>query len=364
MKRLPDEEDLEQLRPIQDCPIQDFHPRRAPLAVRTCLTLGPLLVALCAAGAYAQRLAGARISFAATRCDLGTVNAGASTPLLIPFRNTGTRPLEILGVEGDCGCVTPIYPKIVPAGKSAEIAGRFEAQPAWGGRMERSLRVRTNDASQPEVGLSILVDVVPFVRMDPPSPLQMYFRPGQVYRKSVKLTPREGSRIRLSTPTTASPVVRVKLDPPASGDPKRAYTLHVTFGPRSQPGDFSAVVKLQTTEPRYPEVWLAVMGLAESGPVVNPSQVTLPVVPAAPAGTEVVRLQVFTRLGTLKLLSVDTGTPALRAERLRKAPGPFHVVSLRTTARWKSGNIRSTIRVRTDDPKSPVVTVPFQATAQ
>ena len=39
-------------------------------------------------------------------------------------------------------------------------------------------------------------------------------------------------------------------------------------------------------------------------------------------------------------------------------------VSLRYAGGWKSGPVRGTIRVRTDDPKHPVVSVPFQATVQ
>lgn len=338
---------------------------RANDPVGLCWTCGSLLAALGAAAASAQRAdPGPRIVFSTTRGDLGRVDAGGSARLTFPFRNSGARPLRILAVEGDCGCITPEYPKTVAPGKSAVLTALFEAQPGWGGKIERSLRVRTDDPVQPEVKLSVVVDIVPFVQMDPCSPLQLFYRPGQVYRKTVRLTPRAGSKLGLSNPSTNSPLIKARLDPPAAGDSKRAYTLHLTIGPRAQPGDFSATVKVQTTEPSYSEAWLAVTGLAEIGPVVNPSEISLPTVRPGPEGQEVARLQVFTRRGRLKLLSVNTGTPALRAERVEKTPGYFYEVSLRTTALWKSGVIASTIQVRTDDPKTPVVKVPFHATAQ
>lgn len=342
-----------------------FAARRASFPVETCLIIAPLLCALQAPGCQAQhRPAGGRISFSSTSRALGRVDAGGSATLSFPFRNTGSGPLQILGVEGDCGCMTPSFPKTVQAGGKAEISLRFEAEPTWSGDIVRSLTVRTNDASQPEVGLSVAVNVVPFVGMDPPNPLQLYYQPGQVYRKTVRLTPRAGSSMGLSNPTSTSPLVKARLVPPAAGDESRTYMLHLTIGPRKEPGDFRAMVKVQTTERRLPEAWLAVSGLAESGPVVTPSDILLSTVPAGAPGREVAQLQVFTRRGTMKLISVDTGTPALKAEIRATVPGSSYDVTLRSTGRWKSGIIESTIKVRTDDRTAPVMLVPFHAVAQ
>ena len=59
------------------------------------------------------------------------------------------------------------------------------------------------------------------------------------------------------------------------------------------------------------------------------------------------RLQVLTRRGHLKVLGVDTGTPALRTVVVPKTPGQFYDVVLRYAGGWKPGPVESTIRIRT-----------------
>ena len=79
---------------------------------------------------------------------------------------------------------------------------------------------------------------------------------------------------------------------------------------------------------------------------------------------ELARVQVFTRSGHLKVLGIDTENPGLRAELQPKTAGQFYDVVLRYTGGWKSGAVVGKIRIRTDDPTTPVLIAPFQATVR
>ncbi len=320
-----------------------------------------LLTALAGWGGAAA--AGApRLELTATHKDLGVVRAGESARLTFPLRNTGSAPLQILGVEGDCGCIRPSFPKQVPAGAAAAIDGIFEAEPMWGGRVEKSLRLRTNDVAQPELRLVVTAQVLPFVRMEPRSPLMLPFEHGGRYEKEVLLVPRAGSHLGLSSPRCDRPFVHAQLVPPGGSDPKRAYRLRLTIGPVARSGDFTATVKLTTSEPKMPEAWFVIAGLAKSGPVVSPDRIVVPARRAGALGGELARLQVFTRTGPMKVLGVETGSAHLKAELTAKTPGHFYEVAVRPAGTLPPGILRATLRVRTDDPETPVVTVPFSMT--
>jgi hypothetical protein len=295
-----------------------------------------------------------------TKRDLGRLDAGATGKLRFPLRNAGSEPLQILSVQGDCGCMTPTFPRSVPPGGSASIDSTFEPQPTWSGVVEKSLTVSTNDPAQPELKLAITVEVVPYLRMDPPNPLTLPFVRGKTYVRDVVLTPRAGSKLGITNAACDNPLVKPTLQPPSAGDSKRRYRLRLAIGPVDQPGDFAATVKMMTSEQRLPEAWLVVAGQAQSGPVVSPREIVVPE-SAGGANHEFARLQVFTRGAAMKLLRVDTGIPALRAEINPKSPGHMYEVVLLGTGKAKPGELKTTLKVRTDDPATPVIQVPFQA---
>lgn len=323
--------------------------------------LGVAVLGGLAAGGWrlAHAAGGPHAAFARTAVDLGPVRAAESAHLSFPLRNTGSAPLEILGVDGDCGCIRPMFPKHVPPGGSAAIDGVFEAEPMWGGKMEKTLRVRTNDGSHGEIRLTVTADVVPFVRMEPRTPLVLQFDPGKTYTQEVVLTPRTGSGIRLSNPRCEQPFVHASLLPAAGRDGKDAQRLRLTIGPVTQPGDFTATVKLVTTEPKLPEAWFVIAGLAKSGPVVSPAQVVLPARSAGEMAGELARVQVLCRTGSVRVLGVETGTPYLKTEVVEKAPGHLSEVVVRGAGRPKPGPLHATLKLRTDYKMGPVVQVPF-----
>jgi hypothetical protein len=144
----------------------------------------------------------------------------------------------------------------------------------------------------------------------------------------------------------------------------QAYRLHLVIGPRRQAGDFVARVQLATTDPQFPQEAVVVVGLAQSGPAVNPVEVVVPTIARGEKGKELRRMQVFNRGGPIRLLGVYTGNPGLRAEIVPKSPGHFYEVILRYAGGWKPGPVSSTIRVRTDDREFPVLTAPFRGSVQ
>src|SRR5207244_8973230 len=109
-------------------------------------------------------------------------------------------------------------------------------------------------------------------------------------------------KVSISGPVDPVPLVRAKLDPPAPGDKRGAYHLHVEIGPFPGPGDITSNLQLATTDPNIPRLPVVVVALAASGPVVSPRQIYLMNLAAGDKGKDAAHLQVFTRSGQLHLL--------------------------------------------------------------
>jgi Protein of unknown function (DUF1573) len=310
-----------------------------------------LLVSGCRFGSLLWGEPQPRLVIEAERRDLGEVRAGKIAEARFPLRNAGDLPLH-LEVEGGCSCLALQYPATVAPGERAEIVARFGPAATDGGPEQKTLQVTTNEPRAPARNLTLAARVVPFLDLEPRQ-LEVLYRRGDVLRREVRLVPRPGSGLRVLRAACALPLVRTRLVPPAPGDAQGAYRLQLAIGPCCGPGDLRVPVRIFTSEPQMPETMLAVAALAQEGIVaaVEPDS----------EGQSLGSVRVFTRSGSLRLLGVETGTPRLRAE-VQDRGGSQYAVTLISTGGWPPGPAAAAIRIRTDNPLTPVLTVPFRTT--
>lgn len=287
--------------------------------------------------------------------------ADQDTKVTFPLHNKGGRTLRIYEVHADCGCTTVEYPQLVKPGETVQLRGVFHPASVWSGKLEKGLTVRTNDPRSPETRLTFFADVIPLIRMTPQSPFVLNFQRGEVYHQTFKLTPRGGRPVRISVPKSDNPLVKAELGQPHDEGGEWTYPLYLTLGPQNQPGDFSARVLMDTTDARISVLPLTVVGFAKTGPVATPTTLAPPAF-TPHEGSEVTRFQVFTRKGKLKLNGVETGDPALEAEIIPRTPDQFYEVALKYRGGWKDGSVSRTVRVKTDDPSAPILSIPFSVT--
>jgi hypothetical protein len=300
-----------------------------------------------------------RALFHTMRIDLGSLPAETSREAHFTLQNQGGADLHILEAEGGCGCLTVTFPRKLRPGATGQLRVKFTPLPAASGRVERRVRVRTDDPRRPEAELTLAAEVIPLLRTEPRSPIVVNYRRGVVYQREVRLIPRPGSAPKVSVSPPESAYLKARMEPPAPSDPERAYRLRLVIGPYDRPGDLSLPLEVSTSAPHLPIVPLTILCQAVSGPVVSPTQLYLASVGPGEDGKELNHLQVFTRSGELRLLGVDTGDPGLQAEVTEKTPRRFYDVILRYAGGWRPGQVQGTIRVQTDDPQDPVLRVAF-----
>ncbi len=318
---------------------------------------------------------GARMVCEVTRRDVGKLDAGESVTISYPFRNAGADTLRIEDVDVDCGCVKPRFPREVKSGERGEIAATFQALPGWSGVTGRNLRVFTNDPRQKHLPqrapglpspvndpalrdftLTVTADVIPLLKLDPPSPLLVPYERGKTYRRTVRLLPRAGTNARATVVVRAAAPVKATLRAPDPKDPLRAQRLDLVIGPNPNAGDFTAQVQLATNQEKLPQVTLEVVGQARTGAVVTPPDLYFgSVAPGTPKALG--NLNVFTRdqQRGLRVLGVETSDPKVRADFQTIAAGRFYTVTLHYQGGWPRGVASGTLTIRTDDKEAPLL---------
>lgn len=99
----------------------------------------------------AKALEGAVITFEATVIDFGNVVEGTEQVRTFKFTNTGTSPLIISSIKGQCGCTTiaDSWPKgpIAP-GATGEFQVKYDTNSRVG-QFDKKIIVTSNDATEP-----------------------------------------------------------------------------------------------------------------------------------------------------------------------------------------------------------------------
>lgn len=94
--------------------------------------------------------------------DFGRVSVKTETILML--RNTGDKPLEILGISTSCGCTTAWTDQqlILPGAKTPlHISFDPSVHKDLEGTVFRQVYVRSNDPNQPEAAIDFQATIIP-----------------------------------------------------------------------------------------------------------------------------------------------------------------------------------------------------------
>ncbi len=298
----------------------------------------------------------ARLSFEPPTIALGTVPAGESRPIRVRVTNDGDRPIAIAAVDGGCGCLQFDWPRHLDPGQSGQVTGTFSPPTSWAGPIEKHIAFHVGEGGeQPEVVLK--ADIDPMIRTEPTNPVQLPLPLGKPLVAEVRLTPRPGVALTLSNPTADDPTARLELIPPAGTG--RTYRLKLRAGPWPGAGDHSIQVQVACSHPGLGEVRLHVSGLAESGPVLSPERLYLPIFRKEQVGREIGTVVLFTRRGRVDLKRIECTLPGVRTEKLSADAPNFHPIKLTYTGGWAPGSLKGQLTLHLADRRFPRLSVPI-----
>jgi hypothetical protein len=107
-----------------------------------------------------------RITFEDTVYDFGEVSSSRKYTGQFKFTNTGDGVLKIIDVKKCCGSVVTLDKEELTTGESGTLKVEYTTNPRSGSMM-RSIRVYSNDKTQPKVDLTIKAQVIQKISYKP-----------------------------------------------------------------------------------------------------------------------------------------------------------------------------------------------------
>ncbi|MCU0724368.1 MAG: DUF1573 domain-containing protein [Planctomycetes bacterium] len=303
---------------------------------------------------------GPRLVFTADGHDFGLQEKNAKVEHTAIFYNTGDAPLEIGKVITHCGCAAALLSsRTIPPGGRGTMRVVLDTGGLAGDRVKR-VEVYTNDPTHPISVYPISCTVIADAALDP---LQLVLRTtrsaGDVKAHFDVLNLRGDFDLSISGVTVSNPQIRAEVGPiPPGSTEKRGYRVNLTFGPDFGVRDFSEKVTVFTNSRRDPQLVLVVIGSVREAVLVVPERLWFPVM--AP-GTKMTReVFVYRNDGkSLTITEVKDPSGLFETEKTRVEPGKWKV-TLKIHGEVPRQTVRGALIIRTDDPKEPVIDLPFE----
>ena len=256
------------------------------------------------------------------------------------------------------------FDRVIPPGQEGRIVAAMDTQKLIG-PVTKSVTVRTNDPTHPNLSLQLKAQVQTWVQIVPSWVVRLRGELGQPAQQILFL---KDSEVDLAGTTVRStnPHITGTVEPVGEGSPDRSkgeFRLLVDLAGDAPSGNLAAKLTLRTAGKPARTVDVIVNGMV-SGPIaVFPAAMNLF---SNPASGRPARLQ-----GTITL-SARSGKPAFELQKAEVEdarvevtiiPDPAnrtHRVAVRWTEPEAKGDYRGIIRIRTSDPDMPEIEVPYR----
>ena len=235
-----------------------FEPRRG--------ASGLALLLAAAAGCSRETGPAARVAVAPTRHEFGRLWIGEV--VRHPFRvaNSGDLALKFGDVRSTCGCLLhQISTREVAPGGAAEIVAELHAD-RGPGRLEKMLRIATNDPGRPWLELVLGAELEVLYEIDPPLLDVQELVLGESAERVVTLTGRDGTELSFGTPVCPEKGFSASV---RDATPRRAEIV-LRFDGETRPGRRLFRLGVPTGHPRVPEATIAVQAVVHPRLTVEP----------------------------------------------------------------------------------------------
>jgi hypothetical protein len=318
--------------------------------------LGALPLALpCAAQPRAQ--------LAANRFDYGDRLPGVLPPAAFTVTNTGDQPL-VLRPQPCCGIKVNGAETAIPPGTSRQLS-LIAPHPLGEGLFRKTVQVLTNDPATPELQLEVVAMGKSPIQLFPGDELTFALNAEFVPPQTVVLRCHDEPEFKITAIHSSAPYVHCKEVPPVlqdGEDPSRHRAVEISLAADAPTAPFEAVLVLDTTCKRRPQVKLHVYGLSATAVTAQPPRIDFdPIGKDQACGARVV---VLTRTsGPFKILEATASDPRAKVVVNADSSGMFAELLVTFRPGSQRGPFQGTITVRTTDPERPRLVIPFAGEA-
>lgn len=318
----------------------------------------PILLAVLVVATIADAQTGPLLVVSESVLDAGVVPSGAQLTETFVLENRGNETLEILAVEADCGCTVVRFDRSIAPGSRGEILARVDVS-TFVGPIAKYLTVRTNDAANPEVTLTIKAQIRPDVQAYPGyARFLTVFGGGEM---KAELTVWSSTHDNFEIQSARSPFehLEVTFREADEGETRpegrgRQWLVEMTLAADAPVGPMADHVTLSTNHPEKPSLRIPVSGFVRPILGVSPPfadfgtrEVTRPV-------TASVRVKNFSD-SEIRLTSATADLSELEIEI--EPDGRDHYIIIRLIPGLGKGEFSGLVTVRTDNPDIPILRI-------
>ncbi len=212
-----------------------------------------------------------KIVFKENAFDFGNKDEGPDITHEFTFHNRGRSDLIIKNVGTSCGCTAAVVRK---KGTNPDSAAAYPVtfSPAEGGSIKvtyhtqgrpghatKVITITSNDVANPNIQVTINMTVVREVDIMPDKVYLYAIKHGEEHSSQIKILGKPGDPLDIISVESTGKVVSVTSVPYSEGD-RHGATLNVTL-PATQPiGAITDDLIVKTTNPKKPQLDIAVVG--------------------------------------------------------------------------------------------------------
>jgi hypothetical protein len=314
----------------------------------------------------AKPVSTAKISIDPLNKDVGTVAKGEKIEAVFNVKNEGTQDLIISDARPSCGCTVASFDKTIKPGQMGKINASVDTK-NFSGPITKTISVVSNDATQPQINLTIKAIVKPYVEIEP----QQFIR-----FSAVKGDPADNSVILISAekgfhPTvaqTAQPYVKAEITP--AGDKEKVagragdqYRLHVTLEATAPEGLLNVPIKIKTGVEKQPDLEVPVAGIVRARLAVTPAVVQFG--NFTPGKDAISRNVIVTNnkpTEAVRVLKAESTIAGINAEVVPMTEGVNYTIVLKPQDSLKKGAFDGKVKIFTTDKEKSVIEIPVSGT--
>lgn len=343
------------------------HPMLAILTLTVLVVLGlPATPAEAQAAADAQPSATVPVPVH----DFGKVQKGEELSYDFEIRNKGNAPLEISRVSPDCGCTVAQYDQVIAPGESGHVHAAVDTT-TLDGPTSRRIAVYTNDPNNPVLNLTFKVTVTPSLRVIPgyaryqvvhgeTEPALIRQTIWALDEKDFQVVEVESPLPYLTTRAWKASEEERRDDPTAEGD---QWIVEITLDYNKAPvGALAHHVIVHTDHPAQKQIEIPVSGFVRPAMWSTPAEVDLGDVELEePRGFSLVVQNFLTE--EIEIIEVTSGLEGVETEVVPIDEGrKFTVRCTLDPDEVPKGPFDTTVKIKTNTEKAPMLEVPLRGT--
>jgi len=296
--------------------------------------------------------------------DFGTVKQGQRLTHVLSIRNTGSAPLRIERIELDAPGITTRFKPDVPPGGEGTITLEWDTTQA-NGEAQAIAEIHLNDPDRPEIPYQLRAVVKAPIEFLPYPAVFFAAYQDETPEKRVKLVNNEEIPLHIEQIEFPQDHYEVGLD---TIEPGKVYELRVKVRAGVPLGRYSEPIYLLTNRSQKPRLQVLANLFVKPDfytfpESVNFGSLSLEALDRQPQLLEMLTqiVIVTNRSGPVEIQSVHSDLPFLQISRT-PASGTserfrFDIALIRN--KMQRGKIAGTIRVTTNDPKLPELSIPM-----